>query len=293
MKDGDAAHALAGLIALFAITAAWWLLALWPVNDGPEWLARTRYVCFGVNESGLPNAGGWIGLIGGPAGMLVILVLGWQRGMLSLLQQAHTSRGVRLAFALLALGVAVLVTGAALRVQQARSMTPTMPPSTLAPDAHPRLDLHPASFRLIGQNGDTVSLEQFRGRPVLVTFAFAHCSTICPLIVQHVLRAQEQLRSSPDQPAVLVITVDPWRDTPSRLETIALQWRLPDDAWVLSGPVEDVEATLDAWQIPRIRDERTGDVTHPSLVYVLDCNGRIAFASTGDTDTLIALLRRE
>ena len=293
MKDGDAAHALAGLIALFAITAAWWLLALWPVNDGPEWLARTRYVCFGVNESGLPNAGGWIGLIGGPAGMLVILVLGWQRGMLSLLQQAHTSRGVRLAFALLALGVAVLVTGAALRVQQARSMTPTMPPSTLAPDAHPRLDLHPASFRLIGQNGDTVSLEQFRGRPVLVTFAFVHCSTICPLIVQHVLRAQEELRGSPDQPAVLVITVDPWRDTPSRLETIAQQWRLPDDAWVLSGPIEDVEATLDAWQIPRIRDERTGDVTHPSLVYVVDRHGRIAFASTGDTETLIALLRRE
>jgi hypothetical protein len=37
-----------------------------------------------------------------------------------------------------------------------------------------------------------------------------------------------------------------------------------------------VEAALDAWDVPRTRDLATGEVTHPSLVYVIDAAGRIA-----------------
>jgi hypothetical protein len=49
---------------------------------------------------------------------------------------------------------------------------------------------------------------------------------------------------------------------------------------------------LDAWEVPRSRDLNTGEVTHPSLVYVIDREGRIAFAATGDAATLAGLLRR-
>jgi cytochrome oxidase Cu insertion factor (SCO1/SenC/PrrC family) len=128
---------------------------------------------------------------------------------------------------------------------------------------------------------------------VLVTFAFAHCTTICPVIVKQTLDAQAMLRGSPAYPAVLIVTLDPWRDTPSRLPALAESWQLPaGDAFVLSGAVEQVESVLNAWNIPRSRNESTGDVTHPSLVYVVDNNGRIAFASTGGSENLAALLRR-
>jgi cytochrome oxidase Cu insertion factor (SCO1/SenC/PrrC family) len=292
--DREEAQALAGLVSLFLITAAWWALALWPVPDGPEWLARTRFVCFGVSANGLPDAGGWIGLIAGPLGMFIILAVGWQGGLRSLLRRARTSRAVAATLTALALGCMVLVTGAAARVQQARMATTWLDvDSAVPPPSYPRLDMDAAPLALTAQNGAVVDLTGLLGRPVIVTFAYAHCTTICPLIVTHALNAQEQLRGTSAEPAVLIVTLDPWRDPPSRLPAMARSWGLPDDgAWVLSGSVDAVEAVLDAWQVPRSRDTNTGEVTHPSLLYIVDRDGRVAYASTGGVDALVSLVRR-
>src|SRR6185503_234591 len=69
--------ALSALGAVALVTAAWWVLALYPAATAPEWMVRTRYVCFGAPPGGLPNAGGWILLAGQPIGMLVMLFAGW------------------------------------------------------------------------------------------------------------------------------------------------------------------------------------------------------------------------
>jgi protein SCO1/2 len=292
--DREESQALTGLVALFVITAAWWALALWPLSAAPAWLERTRYVCFGVTASGLPDGGGWIGLIAGPLGMLTILLFGWQRGIERLLRRARRSRALAGTFAALALGCIVMVTGAAVRVQQARvapawlQLDDGVPPPT-----YPRLDRAAPALSLTSQHGDAVALDDFRGRPVIVTFAYAHCTTICPVIVTHALRAQEQLRGSTHEPVVLVVTLDPWRDPPSRLPAMAQAWSMPaTDALVLSGAVTEVEAVLDGWEVARTRDDATGEVTHPSLLYVIDGAGRIAYASTGGVDALVSLIRR-
>ena len=61
---------------------------------------------------------------------------------------------------------------------------------------------------------------------------------------------------------------------------------------MLGGEVAEVEAVLTAWNVARRRDEKTGEVIHPSLVYIVDAAGRIAFAATGGSETLVALLGR-
>ncbi|HSJ09477.1 MAG TPA: SCO family protein [Longimicrobiales bacterium] len=293
--DREESQALGGLVALFVITAAWWALALWPVADGPAWLERTRYACFGVSDSGLPDGGGWIGLIAGPLGMLAILLVGWWDGVRGLLVRARSSRVVAATFATFAIGVMVMVTGAAMRVQQARASVTwqdTAAPAELPPASYPRLDRDAPALVLTTQHGDELDLALLRGRPVLVTFAYAHCTTVCPVVVSNTLRAQEALDAD-DVPVVLVVTLDPWRDTPSRLPDMAKSWGLPPtDALVLSGAPEAVEAALDAWEVPRSRDTTTGEVTHPSLVYIIDRDGRMAYASSGDVDALVALVRR-
>jgi cytochrome oxidase Cu insertion factor (SCO1/SenC/PrrC family) len=107
--------------------------------------------------------------------------------------------------------------------------------------------------------------------------------------------AQQQLRESADParvPRVVVVTLDPWRDTPSRLPALAKSYALGEDAFVLSGAVPEVEALLDRWNVARGRDTRTGEIAHPPLVYVLDADGRIAYAASGGSDVLVELLGR-
>jgi cytochrome oxidase Cu insertion factor (SCO1/SenC/PrrC family) len=72
---------------------------------------------------------------------------------------------------------------------------------------------------------------------------------------------------------------------------MADEWRLAGDARVLSGEPAVVERVLNAWRIPRIRNERTGDISHPSLVYVIDRRGRIAFVLQGGTESIVAAVR--
>jgi cytochrome oxidase Cu insertion factor (SCO1/SenC/PrrC family) len=113
--------------------------------------------------------------------------------------------------------------------------------------------------------------------------------------VRQVLDAQRELRAAADAsrvPRVVVVTLDPWRDTPSRLPALAKDYEIGADGFVLSGEVDEVNALLDRWNVARSRDTQTGDLGHPPLVYVLDAQGRIAFASTGGTRALVELVGR-
>jgi cytochrome oxidase Cu insertion factor (SCO1/SenC/PrrC family) len=133
-----------------------------------------------------------------------------------------------------------------------------------------------------------------------VTFAFAHCRSVCPLVVREAVGAQRLLRERAASgalarervPRVVVVTLDPWRDTTARLPHLAREWGLGEDGFALSGGVDEVNALLDRWGVARERDARTGDVAHPPLVYVLDAEGRIAFASTGGRAALAELVSR-
>jgi protein SCO1/2 len=66
-------------------------------------------------------------------------------------------------------------------------------------------------FSLRDQDGKRVSLAQYRGRTVIVTFLYSHCKTECPVQAQQIKGALDDLGR--DVPA-LAISVDPARDKP-------------------------------------------------------------------------------
>jgi protein SCO1/2 len=290
--------ALVALGFLIFVTVAWWALALWPTpTEAPEWLERARYVCFNTGPTGLPDASGWLLLIGQPITMLAALMIIWGEAVRSGLRRVVARRVGRLAVAACALLLLAGLGAAAARVTTAgTAAAPFATTNAPLPDTYPRLDRPAPALGLVDQSGARLDLTALHGRPALVTFAFAHCATVCPAVVREVLQAQERVRAAGDAtqtPRVVVVTLDPWRDTPSRLPTLAESFGLGADAYVLSGEVDEVNALLDRWGVARERNEQTGDVVHPPLVYVLDAEGRITYASTGGgTDALVELLGR-
>jgi cytochrome oxidase Cu insertion factor (SCO1/SenC/PrrC family) len=107
------------------------------------------------------------------------------------------------------------------------------------------------------------------------------------VIVSEVVAARRRLGE--DAPELLVITLDPWRDTTSRLPSIARAWGLSGGEHVLSGDAEEVERALTAWRVPRSRNSRTGDISHPAIVYVVSADGRIRYVLSGGADVELAL----
>ncbi|MBA3889071.1 MAG: SCO family protein [Gemmatimonadaceae bacterium] len=281
-------HAAVGTLAvIIAITASWWALALWPTADtAPEWLIRTRDTCFGTAETGLPDAGGWMVMTGPPLSMLLVLFAGWGRDVTAGIRRMGEGVTGQLALGSVAALLAVGMLGVSVRVRVADARPFASSRTEAVAGQLNRLNDKPKALTLVDQRGDTVSLAQFAGRPVIVTFAYANCHTICPVIVNEVMSARDKLVMQ--DPVVLIVTLDPWRDTPSRLPSIATRWGLTGDAYVLSGTPETVERVLSGWRIPRARNEKTGDLTHPSLVYVVTPDGRIAYAITGSEPVIRA-----
>lgn len=290
MRPREAAAVFA-LGFILAVTVVWWALALWPLpSEAPDWLVRTRLVCFGAEMDGLPTRSGWILLVGEPLAMLGALFVIRGRDVLGGLRVIGRAPAGRAMLRVVPLLILVAISAVGLRVARASaSWAPEVLPAAGAPTGLTRIHRPAPLLRLVDQHGDTISLAGYRGRPVLVTFAFGHCETVCPLVVRDALQAAASEAGA--RPVVLVVTLDPWRDAPSRLAGIAERWRVSGDAHVLGGSVETVESVLDAWGVARARDGLTGDIAHAPAVYVVDAAGRIAYAVNGGTDAIRSAMR--
>jgi cytochrome oxidase Cu insertion factor (SCO1/SenC/PrrC family) len=258
----------------------WWAFAFTPLpSEPPAWLSAARHACFGSADDGLPAAHGWMLLALGPASFLLGIVALWGRELPASLGRAlrgHAGRAVAIVLA-----AAVLVEGGFVlrRVEAARAVrgwARAIHADGALPVDDPRQRAPAPDFSLVDQHGATVSLGDLKGRPVVVTFVFAHCQTLCPLIVATLKDAAPASGAA----TVLLITLDPWRDTPGTLPGIASRWALPDRFHVLSSRrLEDVGQVSARYGVTATRDEQSGDIVHPGLVFLVDADGRLAYTS--------------
>nr|WP_326539487.1 SCO family protein [Pseudorhodoferax sp.] len=73
-------------------------------------------------------------------------------------------------------------------------------------------------FRLPDHNGQERSLQDFRGKVVVVFFGFAQCPDVCPTSMAELAQVKEGLGPDGDKLQGLFVTVDPERDTPEVLK---------------------------------------------------------------------------
>jgi len=276
-----APFAAAAFAAWLAVTAGWWALAFAPLPVPAEWLEQARSVCFGALPNGLPDGWGWRLLVLGPLSMLAFLVAVWGRDLAATGRWLVRRPDGLLLLTLLGAGVAIGVFGVGARVAAASSAAATLaagPASEPLPEGWPR-GLDPAPpLGLVDQAGATIDVADLGGTPAFVTFAYGHCATMCPTLVTTLHRASAELAGE-DSPAVVVVTLDPWRDTPGSLPSIVRGWGLDRlrEAHALSGDVESVESIRERWNVSAERDLATGEILHPGLIFVLDREGRLAF----------------
>ena len=81
-------------------------------------------------------------------------------------------------------------------------------------------------WSLTGDDGQTVSDRDLRGRYLLLYFGYTSCADVCPATLAVVSQVVDRLGA---QVQPVFITVDPARDTPSRDAPVCAQLRTPAD----------------------------------------------------------------
>jgi len=129
---------------------------------------------------------------------------------------------------------------------------------------------------LTDQHGQRSDWGSKRGQPQVVAMFYTSCQFTCPLIVdsgkaiEHALGPAERPRLH-----VLLISIDPKRDTPAALMRVARTRGLDGAHWSLASPdASSVRAAAGMLGV-RYRQLANGDFNHTSGLLLLDRDGRI------------------
>lgn len=133
-------------------------------------------------------------------------------------------------------------------------------------------------FRLVAQDGRTVTDADFKGEAKLVFFGYTHCPDICPTTLFDMSQVFEKLGAD-KKVAGLFITVDPERDTPEVMKDYVSSF---DPRIVgLSGSREAIDPVLKEYRVYSRKvpsDNGEYSMDHSAIVYLMDKQGRFVNA---------------
>ena len=89
-----------------------------------------------------------------------------------------------------------------------------------------------ADFKLINQNGKTITQDDYKDKIYVADFFFTTCQTICPIMTNHMVQIQKALIND-DDVLLLSHTVTPKIDTVAQLKRYALEKGVNDAKWNL------------------------------------------------------------
>jgi protein SCO1/2 len=89
-----------------------------------------------------------------------------------------------------------------------------------------------ADFKLVNQNGDTITNANYEDKIYVADFFFTTCMTICPIMTDHMVKIQERIKNDPDV-FLLSHTVMPRIDTVAQLKRYAEEKGVIDSKWNL------------------------------------------------------------
>lgn len=93
-------------------------------------------------------------------------------------------------------------------------------------------------FRLVNQDGQAVTADQWKGKMVVVNFFFTHCPVICPKMTANLKQVDAV---APQEVRIASFTVDPARDSIAQLKAYAERFELDTERWdLLTGPKSDL-----------------------------------------------------
>jgi len=132
-------------------------------------------------------------------------------------------------------------------------------------------------FALADHTGKPRALADFRGRVVVMFFGFTHCPDVCPTTLAELAVAMKKLGTDGDKVQVLLVTVDPERDTPQVLSQYVSAFN--PRFLALRGTAEETARVAKEFKIiyQKVAGARPDSYTmdHSAGTYIFDTQGRL------------------
>jgi protein SCO1 len=126
-------------------------------------------------------------------------------------------------------------------------------------------------------DGKTRTLEEWKGKVVIVFFGFAQCPDVCPTTLAEIAEVREKLGPAGAKIQPVFVTVDPERDTPAVLREYVKPFG--GDVVALRGTLEQTQAAARGFKVFFMKNpgktEGSYTIDHTAGSYVFDTQGRV------------------
>ena len=141
----------------------------------------------------------------------------------------------------------------------------------------PKDSIYHLSSQWKNQNGENISLVNFRGTPIIVTMVYTGCNYSCPMTISRVQDIEKEILKRGIKNYKLVLaSFDSKRDKPELLKKYMKTRKLNEEHWVfLSSPDEKTARELAVVLGINFKDVGDGDFSHSNVIATLDQNGVI------------------
>jgi len=146
------------------------------------------------------------------------------------------------------------------------------------------------NLTLVNQSGKKIQLDQFRGKPLLLTFIYTRCPVpdYCLLMSNNFSAVLKELQKNPTAFAkaqLLSVSIDPDYDTPSVLRNYGKRYVGDVDPgfqhWQFaSGSPEEVRKSADFFGLSY--NEKQGQIVHTLQTVLIGADGKVAKVYTGN-----------
>lgn len=153
-------------------------------------------------------------------------------------------------------------------------------------ESFPQDSLFNVKFSWIDDQGKAFQLAKDSGRNTVLTMAYSHCKSACPLTVERLRRIDTELKKLGKQADFVVVSLDPANDTPEALAEFKKAHKIDLDNWhLLHGSDEDVRKLSIMIGYSYKRDFETTEIMHSNKILLLGADGRINLTLEGlDSD---------
>jgi protein SCO1/2 len=189
----------------------------------------------------------------------------------------------RLLTAFIILAIVVILSAVYFYMKGAASPPPT--PGVNTSSSGPSIG---GPFALVDQDGKRVTDQDFRGRFMLVYFGYTHCPDQCPLGLETLTKALEEMPAeAAGKVQPLFVTVDPERDTPAVMKDYVAN--VYPRLIGLTGSPDEVTGVVKSYRmyVKKNEPEKAGGdylVDHTAFTFLMGKDGRyLAHFSAGTT----------
>ncbi|HEX7603934.1 MAG TPA: SCO family protein [Polyangiaceae bacterium] len=163
------------------------------------------------------------------------------------------------------------------------------------PSVLPGDSIYVLGTHLVDQDGTGVSLDVFRGHPVLIAMFYGSCPAACPTLTRDLKSIEGRLTTEERADVrVLMISFDPERDTPSALKALAVKHGVDTARWKFATSTESGVREISAVLGVQYRKMDDGEYSHSTKIVLLDRDGAMVTSLEGlrqPADDLLAKLR--